>query len=409
MKLTRRILLACLAVVISLGVAETALRKLYPARVTRLKLNQYVQSERGLFARYDAQLGWTGLENIDSRFRWVDVEHSVEHNRFGYRGSEIEQERGVKRRFLFLGDSFVWGFGVGENELFTRVLERLSGNAVEVMNMGVSGYGTDQSYLLWRHRGHLWKPDDVVLGVTLANDLWDNAEAERYGCPKPVFEVTTQGTLVLTNVPPPRKAAAWRGDRLDTGRIPGVARWLSRSVLASMLVDAAVRVDGIRHWLESRQWIVPETLGTDREYLLYLPDTAAGPELEAGWRVTLALIEAMREDVQRTGARLHVMAIPSALQVYPGLRARYCRRVGIPKPDTLDWDKPNKRLAAFCAQLGIDIIDLTPVLRAAGRRETFLYYPVNNHWTPTAHALVAGHLFRAFRLSTPAPVQRQDL
>jgi hypothetical protein len=47
--------------------------------------------------------------------------------------------------------------------MFTRVVEKENPTPLEVVNMGVSGYGTDQEFLLWRQKAHVWKPDTVWL------------------------------------------------------------------------------------------------------------------------------------------------------------------------------------------------------------------------------------------------------
>jgi hypothetical protein len=45
------------------------------------------------------------------------------------------------------------------------------------------------------------------------------------------------------------------------------------------------------------------------------------------------------------------------------------------------------RLAALAAREGVDYVDPLPALRAA--RDDTLYFPIDGHWTPRGHALVA--------------------
>jgi len=67
---------------------------------------------------------------------------------------------------VVLGDSFAWGFGVEDEQMFTRIVERESDPPVELVNLGVSGYGTDQQYLLWLELGQRFQPDRVLILVT---------------------------------------------------------------------------------------------------------------------------------------------------------------------------------------------------------------------------------------------------
>jgi hypothetical protein len=61
-----------------------------------------------------------------------------------------------------LGDSFAMGDGVERGELFADVLENLLPKT-EVVNLGVSGYGTDQELLTYLRRGRQYRPDVVLL------------------------------------------------------------------------------------------------------------------------------------------------------------------------------------------------------------------------------------------------------
>ncbi|MBU1849701.1 MAG: hypothetical protein KKH40_03155, partial [Nanoarchaeota archaeon] len=46
----------------------------------------------------------------------------------------------------------------------------------EVINLGVSGYGTDQELILLQKEGLKYNPDVVILGFYLENDKPDNSK-----------------------------------------------------------------------------------------------------------------------------------------------------------------------------------------------------------------------------------------
>ncbi len=152
--------------------------------------------ERSLCYRYDAELGWFPVANGTKQFQH-DRSITVHHNAEGFR----DKPRGpkVKKRIAFVGDSFVWGHDAEEGERFTDKLEALL-PGWEMINLGVSGYGTDQELILIQKWFDHYQPDIVVL-VFCNNDLNDNAaHVTPGGYYKPYFEVV-EGRLMPRGIP----------------------------------------------------------------------------------------------------------------------------------------------------------------------------------------------------------------
>ena len=164
---------------------------------------EFPADERSLTYRYDATLGWFPQEATETSFAGSRTVR-VRHNALGFRDHEYGPKR--KPRIAFLGDSFVWGYDAEESERFTeRLQQRLP--AFEVLNLGVSGYGTDQEYLLSQGVLRTLAPEVAVL-VYSTNDSRDNSSNFRYGAYyKPYYEVAG-GTLQLKGVPVPKSLAA---------------------------------------------------------------------------------------------------------------------------------------------------------------------------------------------------------
>jgi hypothetical protein len=181
--------------VATFGILEVGLRIADP-RVLRDG-----QSERSVGYRHDAELGWAPVPN--SEFS-VTAERPIHarHNSLGLR--DIEPVASGKPKILFLGDSFVWGNDVEVHERFTEHLrEALRGH--DIVNAGVSGYGTDQEFLLLKRLWDRIAPAVVVLMVTVVNDRWDNASSVRYdGYFKPYFATAPDGQLQLRGQPVPK-------------------------------------------------------------------------------------------------------------------------------------------------------------------------------------------------------------
>ena len=155
--------------------------------------------ERSELYRYDRELGWSAAPEtaalyVASKRIWV------RHNALGIRDSARVERR--PHRMVVFGDSYVWGFDVAEEARFTEKLEAQQPEW-EVVNAGVSGYGTDQALLLADRLLPPLKPDAVLLVFTPQNDHVDNATNVRYnGYYKPYFE-RSGDSLALRGQPVP--------------------------------------------------------------------------------------------------------------------------------------------------------------------------------------------------------------
>src|SRR2546430_2678765 len=101
-----------------------------------------------------------------------------------------------RKRVLVLGDSYVWGVSASQDSLFSAPEVHRTGN--EIINGGVSGYGTDQEYLFYLRTGQKFDVDQVVLAFTLYNDVDNNLASIQYSHLKPYFHFEGD-QLVLHN------------------------------------------------------------------------------------------------------------------------------------------------------------------------------------------------------------------
>lgn len=162
---------------------------------------------------YDAQLGWRNIP----QWQATTMGYKLTINRLGLRGPEYPYEKPPNvRRLLLLGDSYAWGYGVGDEEHLARRLEDRLDNW-QVINTGVSGWGTDQQLLFLKHEGVRYSPDVVVVAFFLFNDPTNVARSVQYGLSKPVFMDTN---LTLHNVPVPKPGASQVDMRSQAAPIP---------------------------------------------------------------------------------------------------------------------------------------------------------------------------------------------
>src|SRR5438876_3200509 len=113
---------------------------------------------------------------------------------------------------MFLGDSLVWGFDVEASERFTEKLQ-VRHPEWNIYNLGVSGYGTDQEFLLWQRYFYHYRPRAVILVFCTDNDVDDNAHnARNGGYYKPYFTLVSSNALGLHGIPVPRGERAVLSD-----------------------------------------------------------------------------------------------------------------------------------------------------------------------------------------------------
>lgn len=116
--------------------------------------------------------------SIDGRWHFQTDARGLRNNQ----SIPYEKRPGVVR-ILALGDSHTAGYEVAQDETFAAVLERLfrdDGVEAEVVNAGISGFGTAEELVYLENEGLKFDPDVVVLAF-YANDFEDNVKSGLYG------------------------------------------------------------------------------------------------------------------------------------------------------------------------------------------------------------------------------------
>jgi len=94
---------------------------------------------------------------------------------------EYEKPAG-RRRILVLGDSLAEGYEIRQDFTFAKVLEhrmRERGIDAQVLNTGVSGFGTAEELMFLETEGMKYQPDAVVLAFSVT-DFEDNVRSGLY-------------------------------------------------------------------------------------------------------------------------------------------------------------------------------------------------------------------------------------
>jgi hypothetical protein len=301
-------------------------------------------------------------------------------------------------RVAVLGDSYVEGKSLPDDETITALLERelatcpaLAGRTVEALNFGIAGSGTAQQLLVYRHHARAYQPDAVVLAFFAGNDVRNNSLPIQQGG-RPYF-VERDGELVLIAT----HLDSW-WSRLRAGP---VGRWYYESIPHSRVLQLVNAVSTQRRRGEilarraEQERLAPERglegaeLGLDTA--IYQEHPPGDPWSEA-WRVTERLIADLHDEVTNDGARFLLTSLSTGIQVHPDpeVRAAFERALGVS-----DLFLPERRLAALAEREGIPALLLAPELRAwAEANGTCVHgfvgaVPCGGHWNENANRLAA--------------------
>lgn len=372
----------------------------------------------GNFWRIDPQTGWSLQPGAAGRWFNPAFEYDVPVaiNSQGLRDVErtgYDKPEGVFR-ILLLGDSYVEGLRVPLEQTFGKTLEAAlnasapAGLRYEVINAGVSGWGTDQQLLWLRDEGANYRPDLVLLSFFPGNDFQNISEALEVAnmgrVQKPFFQRTADG-LALRYHPfdpeaVPQPAPAERAEIVPTAaaqRLAGLRAWLSQhsalhrfvaTTLDEAAPELALRLAGWG-WIDAPLATATAAMGPG-----YVP-VAYGiyhQPLEADWSEAIALagelVQAMRDETEAMGAPLAVVSLPAPEQVYPERWQRILASYPAMQASQWDLEQPSRAAAQMAQQAGVPFLDLLPSFQqAAATSSEPLHLRVDGHWTPAGERL----------------------
>ncbi len=122
-----------------------------------------------------ALVGYRGKPNFSGRFRRSEFDVSIEHDQNGFRKQEHQQgKEKSKHQVLVFGDSFTWGWGVGQGKGLTDQMNQWMPD-YHIMNFGLNASGTVQQFTIFEALAqHMVQPGDTVALVFVGNDFTDN-------------------------------------------------------------------------------------------------------------------------------------------------------------------------------------------------------------------------------------------
>lgn len=375
----------------------------------------------------DATTGWALEPGATGRWFNPSYEYDVPIvvNERGLRSpQEIDYAKpaGVYR-ILVLGDSYVEALQMPLAESFPQQLSaqlQAWGAAVEVINAGVSGWGTDQQLLWLREEGLKYHPDLILLAFFPGNDFMNNhmpLEFSNFGGVRKPWFTWQENELVLHNYPfdPEEARTASRQfreklqsttteaddatDEATPAPLAAAGAWLKAHSAFYRYLEPRLRVAIPQTAVVLARWglLTPgqessdAALGSDYIPVTYgvyqQPPTA---EWEAAFAVTGALFTAVHDLATTQGAAVAALLITAPEQVNESRWAHTLTQYPAMQRDQWSLAQPRAKAAELLAAAEIPVLDLLPHFRTLAANGVELHLPNDGHWTAAGHALAGG-------------------
>ncbi len=271
-----------------------------------------------------------------------------------------------KAQIFFIGDSFVWGSWVTQEETLVSRIEAELGETV--INLGVGSYDFLRYQVLFEHFVARYKPKIAALGV-FPNDLRDRSPLEP-GKPGSGEEFY-KGWSRYETYPEYKKTLTYSFFRwITTGESPASDQYGRR--LDSDQKEASNGLTLFRY------------RGASRDYL----ENAQA----VNWVQTS--VDRIVEISAQNGVQLAIFLFPTKESTY---KSEYERLF----PDSIDYLKNEEegyqRILGRAQSHGVPCIDLTPLFRELGKT-ALLYHRLDPHWNPAGNDAAAKEVVQALKM-----------
>jgi len=347
-----------------------------------LRITGYEGGDQRLNTVYYPALGTVRKDSWILDFK-VDP---IKQTHVSIRGQKIplKKEPG-ERRILFIGDSGTEAPYLPIEKSFPLVFkkrldQRNRGNNLRAINAGVWGMTTIDEYHFLKQELLVLKPDVVVLGLFMANDI-------NFNLGHTAKQIRIRPTFDL------------------------LAYLKDRSVLVHFLYLRALAINNryklVRTDVLAERSLIPVELGLIDSYGFHMLNYPVGEVatymkrssdlIEHAFGILRTVLHQFKQLGSKHGFAFRVLFIPTPSAVVQRLTILHHPRIledinasgaKISESD-LDFSKPTRRVLEICDELGITCIDPTSRLRRIGLT---VFFPQDEHLTEVGHEAVAEYL-----------------
>lgn len=325
----------------------------------------------------DDKTGWKHTSNFSNIFVGPGFKAKVQFNSEGFRDKEhrIDKEKDVLR-IAVMGDSFVEGLQVNRGNLFTTILENDLNETrkTEVMNFGVSSFGTTNEYWTYKTYVKKYKPDYIVIAFYI-NDFIDNSElldnrVLRINLMKhrPYFYLDKNDNLVENKFIP-------YSDKRNL-----MSNMLRKIKLLSLLRNAFYKLRS----KDSKEILFDEGKLYAMDYTL---------EIDESVNLTRKILEKFLLTIIRDGSKPIVCLFDPAYLIDDSHKNKLIKN-GI-NFEKFVVNKPFNIIKELCRKLGVIVVDARPFFRKEYKKNNILFLK-DGHWNENGHRVIAKCLEEIF-------------
>jgi hypothetical protein len=332
----------------------------------------------------DPQLGWRLRPGVTGSF--TKEGHSVvQVNAVGRRDTDpgIQKPDDVYR-IAVLGDSYSEAMQVERDQTYWALLPaRLvacsfaPGKRIEVLNFGVSGYGTAQEYLTLKNDAIRYRPDLVLLQFTNGNDVANNSRALEDEKERPFFVLEADGGL--------RADESFAGEAGFRKRQSMPMELLRQASDHSRVLQLLHEVRNVRIMQNAHAAADP---GGEQGLQTAALREPRIPSWEEAWKITEGLIVQTANYARNNGARFMLFTVPHSIQVHPDRKLREALQAKLAVDDLL---YPDRRLSELSKRSGVAVVPLAPEMQRMAEEGRLYFHGFDDSNLGRGHWNVAGH------------------
>lgn len=330
--------------------------------------------------------------------------NSRAHDSWGFRNKYVPERADI----VAIGDSQTYGISALAKYTWPETLERLTGK--EVYNLALGGYGPAEYLYLMEHKAVQLKPDLIIAGFYLGNDLADSYEAVYT---VPYWEDLRKPDLVIKD-----DTKADSSDKPEEKNRPHatslqtrlkymtyvITDWFAGHSVLYRIVTETYLGDMIRQrrMIDKGEEIV---MFRDNEHEIntgFTPETRlrgldlTRPHLQEGLRLALGFFNQMNETAGKNGIRFLVVIIPTKETVFAEFIEGNDSLAGSRKIDRLIDNERlvNEIVKSYFEEHNISYLDVLEPLRRAVPYEQIYPNNYNGHSNKNGYRIIAETIYQ---------------